>query len=67
MKECTYKVMVRKTVQVKQFEPTVIELSTEGTCLESERNQNYDKAFNEIKTKMNQLFGGGPAAGGCLL
>jgi hypothetical protein len=70
MTEVTYKVTVRKTVQVREYEPTVIELSTEGTCPENLRVQSYDKAFKEIKVKMNELFGEKPAAlppGNCLL
>ena len=69
MNEVTYKVTVRKTVQVREYEPTVIELSTEGTCLANQRVQHYDLAFQEIKAKMKELFGEAPAAlppGGCL-
>jgi hypothetical protein len=62
MNEVTYRVTVRKTVQVRDYEPTVIELSTEGTCPENLRVQNYDKAFKEIKAKMKELFGEAPAA-----
>lgn len=66
MSEVTYRVTVRKTVQVKSYEPTVIELSTEGTCPISQRVQHYDSAFREIKAKMNELFGEAPTTPGCL-
>jgi hypothetical protein len=67
MENVTYKVTVRKTIQVIKFEPVAIELSTEGTCPENLRAQNYDKAFKEIKAKMKELFGKIPSTTpGCL-
>ena len=67
MENVTYKVMVRKTIQVKQCEPTVIELATEGTCPANQRAQHYDMAFKEIKAKMKELFGETPSTTpGCL-
>jgi hypothetical protein len=55
--EVTYKVMVRKTVQVKQYEPTVVELSQEGTCPESEARAVRAFVFGQIKDEMNKIFG----------
>jgi hypothetical protein len=49
--------MVRKTVQVNAYEPTVVELSMEGVCPREQVTAEYDKAFKEIKAKMNEIFG----------
>ncbi len=57
METCTYKVMVRRTVQVKQYEPTVVEFSVEGTCPRGELTAEYDKAYDEIKAEMKKVFG----------
>lgn len=60
MDTCTYRVSVRKTVQVKQYEPTTIELSCEGTCPRGSLSATYDQTFVEIKAKMNEIFGEKP-------
>ena len=55
--ECTFKVTIRKTVQVKQYEPTTIELSMEGACTRNQQTFEYAKAFKETKAEMNKIFG----------
>jgi hypothetical protein len=50
--------MVRKTVQVKQYEPTMIEFSMESTCPRDQVVMEFGKAFAEIKGELNRIFGG---------
>ena len=57
MSETTFKVVVRRTVQVKQYEPTVVELSMEGVCDRGQVTAEYGKAFKEIKAEMKKIFG----------
>jgi hypothetical protein len=57
MRETTFKVMVRRTVQVKQYEPTTVELSMEGVCDREQVTTEYGKAFKEIKAEMKKIFG----------
>jgi len=52
-----YVVHVSKTVQVRQYEPVNIQLSCKGTCPRNSLSSEYDKAFEEIKAKMAELFG----------
>lgn len=56
MSDTTYKVRVCKTVQVRQYEPTVVELSMESTCPRDQVVQEFGKAFSEIKAEMNKIF-----------
>ena len=57
MGEVTYKVHVSKTVQVQQFEPVNIQLTVEGTCDRGELTTEYRKAYAELKSNMNEIFG----------
>ena len=48
-----FSVTIEKTVQVKQFEPVKVILTTEleGTT------EDRDEAYAELKQKMNEIFG----------
>ena len=55
-----FKVEIKKTVQVKQFEPVTITLTTEEEC-EGDTLHSFlekrDTAYDELKDKMNEIFG----------
>jgi hypothetical protein len=48
--------MIRRTVQVKQYEPTTIELSVSGECDKDRYVAERDIAYSELKAKMNDIF-----------
>ncbi|MCK5132091.1 MAG: hypothetical protein KAR40_08075 [Candidatus Sabulitectum sp.] len=66
MNQCTFKVMVRKTIQAQPYEPVVVELSMESTCPRDQVVMEYGKAFAEIKGEMNQMFSTSSPAEDCL-
>lgn len=53
-----YSVMVRKTVQVNPYEPTVVEIRIEGECEREEAVEEVRRTFAEIKAEMNDIFNG---------
>lgn len=52
----TFRVEIRKTVQVKQYEPTTITMSVEGECSKEEYVAERDAAYEELKAKINSIF-----------
>ena len=57
MGEVTYKVHVSKTVQVHRFGPVNTQLTVEGSCDRVELTTEYRKAYAELKSNMNEIFG----------
>lgn len=55
--QSTVKVLIRKTVQVKQYEPTVVELSEECICNKMDAATVRDGLFQSLKAEMNRIFG----------
>jgi hypothetical protein len=52
-----YSVTIRKTVQVKQYEPVMVELTSGGDCYESELMAERKRTYEELKAEMKAIFG----------
>ena len=55
-----FSVTIEKTVQVKQFEPVKVILTTESDCVFRDNAAFIaarDEAYSELKQKMNEIFG----------
>lgn len=55
-KEVTIRVAVRKTVQEHQFEPFSLELECTTTCMESEREDETLRVFNDLEAQVWSLL-----------
>lgn len=51
-----FKVEIKKTVQVKQYEPVTITLATEGETEDDQFIAERNAAYAELKKKMNEIF-----------
>jgi hypothetical protein len=53
---CKVRVTIRKTVQEQQYEPLMVELSTEAEVPVEDRDRKFDAMFKEVRDKTYELL-----------